>query len=63
MPSKVVKDEAERLVREHGSEAYQAAREAIRAARQRRNAKLDRYLSQVALEIARRERREVGVGA
>ena len=61
MASKVVKDEAERLVREYGTEAYQTAREAVRLARQRRNARLERYLAQVALEVARRQKREVGV--
>ena len=36
MASKVVKDEAERLVREYGTQAYTTAREAMRLARQRK---------------------------
>ena len=61
MASKVVKDEAERLVREYGVEAYTTAREAMRLARQRKNARLERHLAQVALEVARQQKREVGV--
>lgn len=61
MASKVVKDEAERLIREHGAEAYTTAREAMRMARKRRNVRLERYLAQVALEVARQQKREVGV--
>lgn len=61
MPSNNVKDEAERLVREHGAEAYQTAREAMRLARNRRNGRLERYLSSVAQEVARRQKLIVGV--
>jgi hypothetical protein len=61
MRTKVIKDEAERLVREHGAEAYQTAREAMRLARRRKNRRLEGYFSKVALEVARVEKREVGL--
>lgn len=62
MASKVVKDEAERLVREHGTEAYQTACEAMRVARQRKNSRLELYFSKVCLEVARRQKQFVGCG-
>lgn len=61
MRTKVIKEEAERLVREHGAEAYQTAREAMRLARQRKNRRLEGYFSKVALEVARLGKREIGV--
>ncbi len=61
MASKVVRDEAARLVREHGAEAYQIARDAMRLARRRSNARLSNYFGKVALEVARQQKREVDV--
>ncbi len=59
MASKVVKDEAERLVREYGTEAYPNARASLSAAKRQRNIRMQTYLAQVVLEVARRQKREV----
>lgn len=56
MASKVVKDEAERLVREHGAEAYPTARAALSLAKRQRNIRKELYLGQVVLEVARRQK-------
>lgn len=61
MMKRDIKDEAERLVREHGAEAYGAAREAMREARRRKNGRLETYFAKVAVEVARLSGREVGV--
>ena len=58
MASKVVKDEAERLVREHGAGAYQNARAALSLAKRQRNIRMELYLGQVVLEVARQAKRE-----
>jgi hypothetical protein len=60
MKVKDIKDEAERLIREYGTDAYANAREAMRLARRRKDARLERYLSKVSLEVARRSGRNVG---
>ena len=62
MPSKAIKDEAERLVREHGTEAYRVAGEAVLAARRARNVRMERFRTDVALEVSRREKRLQGQG-
>jgi hypothetical protein len=51
---KVVKDEADKLIQTFGNDAYDKARRAAEDAKRRRNARLERYLSKVATEIARR---------
>ena len=51
---KVVKDEAERLIRDYGHDAYQIVIERLRAARRRRHKRLQEFLAQVAGEIERR---------
>jgi len=61
MQQKAVKEEADRLVCEYGTEAYSAAREAMRLAKQRKNSRLERYFAKIAVEIARREKRVVGL--
>lgn len=58
MRSKAIKDEAERLVREHGVAAYQNARAALSLAKRQRNIRMELYLGQVVLEVARRQKRE-----
>lgn len=61
MKASAIREEAERLVLEFGTDAYDRAREAMREARRRKNARLERYFSKVSLEVARRAGREVGV--
>jgi hypothetical protein len=51
---KVVKDEADKLIQTFGKDAYEKARRAVQDAKRGRNVRLERYLSQVATEIARR---------
>jgi hypothetical protein len=51
---KAIKDDAEKLIQTFGNDAHDKAREAMQDARRRRNARLERYLAKVALEIARR---------
>jgi hypothetical protein len=53
---KAVKNEAEKLIKTFGSDAYDKAREAMQDARRRRNARLERYHAKVALEIERQSR-------
>jgi hypothetical protein len=60
MKVKDIKDEAERLIRECGPDAYANAREAMRLAHRRRDVRLERYLSKVSLEVARQSGRNVG---
>ncbi len=48
-----VKQEAEKLTRENGPTAYEKAVEEVRAARRRRNARLEKFLVKVAEEIKR----------
>lgn len=54
MRQRAIKEQAEQMIREHGHAAYVKAREAERVARQKRNARLEAYLSKVAAEVARR---------
>ena len=61
MKTTVVREEAERRVLEFGTDAYGKAREAMREARRRKNARLEKYFAKVALEVARRTGREVGL--
>jgi hypothetical protein len=51
---KAIREQAQKLIRDHGDAAYQKAQEAVRAAHRRRNGRLERYLTNVAREIARR---------
>jgi hypothetical protein len=46
-----IKREAERFMREYGEFAYDKVREAIYAARKRRNARLEQFLTKVARVI------------
>jgi hypothetical protein len=48
-----IRQEANKLIREFGSLAYDKALEAARAARRRRNVRLEKYLAKVAQEIER----------
>ena len=43
----VIREEAERLVREHGAEAYETARAAVRKARRRGNKRLVEFMEKV----------------
>ena len=61
MLAKAIKQEAEKLIRDHGQAAYDKACEAMRAARRRRNVRLEKYLAKVAQEIGRRTGGEGGV--
>lgn len=56
---KAVKDEADRLIMAYNERAYEMARQAMREARRRRNARLERFFVGVALEVAKRQRRVV----
>ena len=49
-----IKRDAERLISEHGLVAHAKAVEGARAARRRRNIRLEKYLTKVAQEIMRR---------
>jgi tellurite resistance protein len=60
MRQQAIKDEAERLVSEFGSDAYDKAREAMREARRRRNIRLERYFAKVAVAIAHRSGKQMG---
>jgi hypothetical protein len=60
MRRQAAKEEAERLCREFGGEAYDKAREAMREARRRRNVRLERYFAKVAVTIAGRTGRQIG---
>ena len=51
---KAIREQAQKLIRDHGDAAYQKAQEAVRAAHRHRNSRLARYLAKVAQEIARR---------
>ena len=51
---KAIEQHAEQLVRDYGDAAFDNAQEAARAAHRRRNSRLERYLTKVAREIARR---------
>jgi vacuolar-type H+-ATPase subunit E/Vma4 len=51
---KAVKDEAERLIRDYGQDAYQIVSERLSAAHRRRHNRLEEFLAQVAREIERR---------
>lgn len=53
MRLKAIKDEAERLVREHGPGALEFALEARLQAKRKRNLRMERYLGKVALAVAR----------
>ena len=48
-----VKQEAEKLVRQYGPTAYERALEEARAARRRRNVRLEKFLVKVAKTIER----------
>ena len=53
MRLKAIKDEAERLVREHGPAALDVALEAKSQAKRKGNMRMERYLGKVALAVAR----------
>ncbi len=61
MRSKAIQEEASRLLRDHGTDAYDKAREAMRVARQRKNARLETYFAKVAQQVARDSGREIGM--
>jgi hypothetical protein len=50
---KAIRDQAEKLIRDYGDNAYDKAYEAVRTARRHRNGRLERFLEKVAREIAR----------
>jgi hypothetical protein len=52
--TKAIKDEADRLVREQGVLALEVAAEKLKSARKRKNARLERFLTQVIAELKRR---------
>ena len=45
--AKAIKQEAEKLIRDHGQAAYDKECEDMRAARRRRNFRLEKYLAKV----------------
>lgn len=53
MQVKYIKVEAQRLVHEHGAEAFIKTQEAIRTAKRKRDPRRGRFLERVALEILR----------
>lgn len=61
MRAKAIQEEAARLLRDYGTDAYDKAREAMRLARTRRNARLETYFAKVAQQVARDSGREIGV--
>ena len=58
MRVEAIREEAEKLIREYGQMAYDKACEEVRAARQRRNVRLEKYRAKVAQEIERRTAKE-----
>jgi hypothetical protein len=55
MRQRAIKDEADRLVRERGAiEALEAINAELRKAKRSKNARLELYKTQVALEVSRR---------
>ena len=58
MRVEAIREEAEKLIREYGQMAYDKAREEVRRAHQRRNARLEKYRAKVAQEIERRTAKE-----
>ena len=63
MRLKAIKDEAERLVREHGPAALDFALEAKLHAKRQNNFRMERYLGKVALAVARQARTDTSEGA
>jgi hypothetical protein len=61
MRRQAIKDEATQLMQEFGSGAYEKAREAMREARKRGHPRLERYFAKVAVAIADRTGKQVGV--
>jgi hypothetical protein len=61
MRSKAIQEEATRLIRDYGVDAYNNAREAMRLARAKKNARLESYFAKVAQQVARDSGREIGV--
>lgn len=53
MRIKAIKDEAEKLVREHGAQAKEVALEAAARAKRQRNLRMEHFMGKVALEAAR----------
>jgi hypothetical protein len=49
-----VRNQADSFIKDFGDSAYEKACEAQRAARRRRNVRLEKYFAMVALEIVRR---------
>jgi hypothetical protein len=63
MRRQAVKNEADSLIKDFGDGAYERACEAQRAARRRRNVRLEKYFAMVALEIVRRCGGDAGFNA
>jgi acyl-CoA reductase-like NAD-dependent aldehyde dehydrogenase len=57
---KYIKVEADKLVREYGTEAYEKAQEAFRSAARRKDPRRSKFLERVAREIAKREQEGTG---
>ena len=54
---KAAKDEAERLIRDYGKEAYRTVAQRLGAARRRRHKRMEEFLVQVAQEVEHRLRK------
>jgi hypothetical protein len=61
MYRKAVRDEAALLIQDYGASAYDTARAAMREAHRRRNDRREQFMAKVALEVARRKDRKVGM--
>lgn len=59
MRIKVIRDEADRLVLEHGAGAAEFVLAKLKSARHRKNMRLERFLNQVASELERRSLKTV----
>jgi hypothetical protein len=58
---KAIKEHADKLIREHGNDAYRIALEAARAARRQRRSRLELFLEKVAREISHRAPERLGL--
>lgn len=54
MRASAIREEAERLIHQHGQMAYNEALAAVRAARRRQNIRLEKFLTKVSREVHRR---------
>ena len=54
MRIKIIRDEADRLVLEHGSSVSEFVLARLRSAKRRKDMRMERFLKQVAAELQRR---------